>query len=56
VAVYIVKVEVDGLVTLTVEAESEADAARVARRRAEMGDADAHNLTYECVAVEQVQP
>lgn len=52
---YNVKVEVDGLVTQVVEADSEDDAARVARRRAEVGDHDAANLDYAVVAVDEVR-
>lgn len=55
-ALYEVKIEVDGLVYLTVEADDADDAARHARKRAELGDHDAVNLTYECVAVEEVKP
>jgi hypothetical protein len=56
VSVYVATIEVDGLVVVTVEAADADEAARTARRRAETGEHDSANLTYECVRCEQVKP
>lgn len=53
--VYAVLVEVEGVVSVMVEAANEDDACREARRLAELGEG-VPNLTHEAVKVEEVRP
>jgi hypothetical protein len=55
VPVYAVKVAVEGIVNVVVEAANEDDACREARRLAELGEG-VPDMTHEAVNVEEVRP